>query len=165
MTDTAKKTKSKTAKIKTTKCYSTGRRKTAIARVFLIPGKGNITINNKSLEKYFARETSHMLVRQPLEALASLNKFDIRATVKGGGSSGQAGAVRLGIARALVKFDEQGAPKEGIELVIEGGKEEAPITVRKTLRRAKLLTRDPRVVERKKVGRHKARKGTQFSKR
>jgi small subunit ribosomal protein S9 len=125
--------------------YGTGRRKTASARVFLQPGKGAITVNGKTLEDYFGgRQTSHMIVRQPLEAADSLTRFDINVTVSGGGPSGQAGAIRHGIARALVEYEE---------------------TLRPPLRAAGLLTRDAREVERKKVGFHKARRGTQYSKR
>lgn len=125
--------------------YGTGRRKTASARVFLQPGKGAITVNGKTLEDYFGgRQTSHMVVRQPLEAADSLNRFDITVTVSGGGPSGQAGAIRHGIARALVEYEA---------------------TLRPPLRAAGLMTRDAREVERKKVGFHKARRGTQYSKR
>jgi small subunit ribosomal protein S9 len=125
--------------------YGTGRRKTAAARVFLQPGKGQITVNGKSLEEYFGgRETSRMVVRQPLEVAESLERFDIMITVAGGGPSGQAGAIRHGITRALMDYDEN---------------------LRKPLRAAGLVTRDARAVERKKVGLHKARKGYQYSKR
>ena len=124
---------------------ATGRRKTAAARVFLQPGKGQITVNGKSLEEYFGgRETSRMIVRQPLEVAESLERFDIMITVAGGGPSGQAGAIRHGITRALMDYDE---------------------ALRKPLRAAGLVTRDARAVERKKVGLHKARKGYQYSKR
>lgn len=161
--------KNKTAvsgKLEKIQGYGTGRRKTAIARVYLRSGKGKITVNKKTLEQYFGRETSRMLVHQPLEAIQAVGKYDIEVTVRGGGSNGQAGAIRLGIARALVKHDEADAPKEGV--IVEIGSESSenkPLSVRKTLRQAKLLTRDPRVVERKKVGRRKARKSKQFSKR
>jgi small subunit ribosomal protein S9 len=124
--------------------YGTGRRKTAAARVFLKPGKGDITINDKSVEEYFGRETSRMLVRQPLEVTESVGRFDLKITVAGGGPSGQAGAVRHGITRALIQYDE---------------------SFRGALRTAGLVTRDAREVERKKVGFHKARRGTQYSKR
>ena len=134
--------------------YGTGRRKTSIARVFLHRGNGKITVNRLSLEEYFGRETSRMVVRQPLVVTNMLDKFDVRTTVKGGGGSGQAGAIRLGIARALAAYDEQ----------TSSGATEAT-SLHKILRTAGLLTRDSRVVERKKVGRHKARRGTQFSKR
>lgn len=130
---------------------ATGRRKTSSARVFLRPGSGNITINHKSLEDFFGRETARMVVRQPLEVLDVMGSFDVFATVSGGGISGQAGAIRHGITRALMKHDEE---ESG-----EGGQ------WRSILRKAGFVTRDPREVERKKVGRHKARKGTQFSKR
>ena len=125
--------------------YGTGRRKTASARVFLQPGKGVITVNGKTVEDYFGgRQTSHMIVRQPLEASESMGRFDITVTVSGGGPSGQAGAIRHGIARALIRYDE---------------------AMRLPLRAAGLVTRDAREVERKKVGFHKARRGTQYSKR
>jgi small subunit ribosomal protein S9 len=124
--------------------YGTGRRKTAAARVFLRSGSGKITVNGRSLENYFGRETSRMVIMQPLIATELQDKFDILVTVTGGGPSGQAGAVRHGIARAIVKYDEN---------------------MRAPLRKEGLLTRDPRKVERKKVGLHKARKGTQYSKR
>ncbi len=128
----------------TTQNYGTGRRKTAAARVFLKPGSGAISINSKSVEDYFGRETSRMLVRQPLELVDALTRFDIYVTVSGGGPSGQAGAIRHGITRALIQYDE---------------------TLRKTLRDAGLVTRVARVVERKKVGLHKARRAPQYSKR
>ncbi len=124
--------------------YGTGRRKSSTARVFLRPGSGNISINNRSLEEYFGRETAQMIVRQPLELVDMVEKFDLYITVKGGGSSGQAGAVRHGITRALMQYDE---------------------ALRGDLRRAGYVTRDARQVERKKIGLHKARKRPQFSKR
>lgn len=124
--------------------YSTGRRKSASARVFLKKGTGTITINNRALDQYFGRETGRMIVRQPLEKLDMLNNFDITVSVSGGGISGQAGAIRHGITRALIKYDEG---------------------LRKTLRQAGFVTRDAREVERKKVGLHKARKRPQYSKR
>ena len=124
--------------------YSTGRRKSSSARVFLKKGKGNIVINNRTLEQYFGRETSRMVIQQPLEKLDFLKNFDITVSVKGGGISGQAGAIRHGITRALIKYDEG---------------------LRKTLRQAGFVTRDAREVERKKVGLHKARKRPQYSKR
>lgn len=127
------------------KDYGTGKRKTAIARIFLAAGKGDIVINGKPLDIYFGRKTSQMVVRQPLVVTNTIDKMNIVATVVGGGSSGQAGAIRHGIARALVRYDE--------------------VTMRPILRQAGLLTRDSRKVERKKVGLHKARKATQFSKR
>jgi len=132
----------------------TGRRKTAAARVFLRPGVGKIIINKKTLEEYFGRETARMVVKQPLVALRAEIKFDVYATVAGGGISGQAGAIRHGITRALILHDEEDTAEEG---GINGW--------RKILRQAGFVTRDPRMVERKKVGRHKARKGTQYSKR
>ena len=124
--------------------YGTGRRKSSTARVFLRPGSGNISINNRSLEDYFGRETAQMVVRQPLELVDMVETFDLYITVKGGGASGQAGAVRHGITRALMQYDE---------------------TLRGDLRRAGYVTRDARQVERKKIGLHKARKRPQFSKR
>ena len=124
--------------------YGTGRRKTAAARVFIKPGAGQITINGKSVEDYFGRETSRMLVRQPLELCDALTRFDLKITVTGGGPSGQAGAVRHGITRALMDYDE---------------------SLRPTLRAAGLVTRDAREVERKKIGLHKARRRPQYSKR
>jgi small subunit ribosomal protein S9 len=122
----------------------TGRRKTAAARIFMKPGKGDITINGKTPEQYFGRETARMLVRQPLEISDALTKFTIKVTVAGGGPSGQAGAIRHGITRALIQYDEN---------------------LRKPLRDAGLVTRDAREVERKKVGLHKARRAPQYSKR
>ncbi|MCK9386610.1 MAG: 30S ribosomal protein S9 [Nevskia sp.] len=124
--------------------YGTGRRKTASARVFIRPGKGDISVNGKTVEDYFGRETSRMLVRQPLEISDALTRFDIKITVSGGGPSGQAGAIRHGITRALIQYDE---------------------ALRPPLRAAGLVTRDAREVERKKVGLHKARRAPQFSKR
>jgi small subunit ribosomal protein S9 len=124
--------------------YGTGRRKTATARVFLKAGTGTITINERSVQEYFPRETSQMLVRQPLEVVDALSRFDINITVAGSGLAAQAGAVRHGITRALIDYDE---------------------TMRPALRAAGLVTRDAREVERKKVGLHKARRGTQYSKR
>lgn len=127
----------------------TGRRKNSTARVFLKYGKGDIVINGRSLDEYFGRETARMIVYQPLEAVDAVDKFDFHITVEGGGISGQAGAIRHGITRALLAYDQE----EGDE------------SWRQILRKAGYVTRDPRAVERKKVGRHKARKGTQFSKR
>lgn len=124
--------------------YGTGRRKTAAARVFVRPGTGRITINERTLDEYFGRETSRMLVRQPLELSRMADRVDIVVTVAGGGSSGQAGAIRHGITRALMAYDEG---------------------LRKPLRQAGYVTRDARAVERKKVGLHKARKRPQYSKR
>ncbi|MCC5856635.1 MAG: 30S ribosomal protein S9 [Ectothiorhodospiraceae bacterium] len=124
--------------------YGTGRRKTSTARVFLRAGGGNITVNGRPLDEYFGRETSRMVVRQPLELVESVDKFDINVNVSGGGASGQAGAIRHGITRALMDYDE---------------------ALRGTLRKAGFVTRDARMVERKKVGLHKARRATQFSKR
>jgi small subunit ribosomal protein S9 len=124
--------------------YSTGRRKSSSARVYLKPGSGEITVNSRPLDKYFGRETARMVVRQPLQLTDNDNKFDVNVVVKGGGGSGQAGAIRHGISRALIRYDE---------------------TLRKQLRQAGYVTRDAREVERKKVGLHKARKRPQYSKR
>jgi small subunit ribosomal protein S9 len=124
--------------------YGTGRRKTATARVYLKPGSGRITVNERSLDEFFGRETGRMIVRQPLEAVKLMSRFDIAVTVDGGGITGQAGAIRHGITRALIEYDE---------------------SLRKALRDAGFVTRDAREVERKKVGRRKARRGTQYSKR
>ncbi len=124
--------------------YSTGRRKSSSARVFLTTGGGNITVNGRPLDKFFGRETARMVVRQALGATDMIDKVDVRATVTGGGTTGQAGAIRHGLARALVKYNED---------------------LRSPLRQAGFLTRDAREVERKKVGLHKARKRPQFSKR
>ncbi|MCF7983186.1 MAG: 30S ribosomal protein S9 [Thiohalocapsa sp.] len=124
--------------------YATGRRKSSAARVFLTLGSGQITINGRPIDNFFGRETARMVVRQALEAAEMVDRVDVRATVIGGGTTGQAGAIRHGIARALVNFDEN---------------------LRAPLRRAGFLTRDAREVERKKVGLHKARKRPQFSKR
>lgn len=124
--------------------YGTGRRKSSTARVFLRSGSGKITVNERSLEEFFGRETSRMIVRQPLELTKNTERFDINVTVAGGGSTGQAGAIRLGISRALVEYDEG---------------------LKSDLRKAGFMTRDAREVERKKVGLHKARRATQFSKR
>jgi small subunit ribosomal protein S9 len=124
--------------------YGTGRRKTSVARVFLKKGTGRMVVNGKPLDSYFARETGRMVVRQPLELTNNLEAFDVMVNVDGGGESGQAGAVRHGITRALIDFDE---------------------TLKPTLSRAGLVTRDAREVERKKVGFHKARRRKQFSKR
>ena len=136
--------------------YGTGRRKNSSARVFLRPGKGNVIVNTLPMNEYFIRETDCMIIRQPLEVVDMLNKFDIIATVRGGGMSGQAGAMRLGIARALVAYDEKDMAADA---------EPSEDSFRKKLRRQELLTRDSRKVERKKVGLRKARRATQFSKR
>lgn len=128
----------------------TGRRKNSTARVFLKYGKGDIIINGRTLDEYFGRETARMVVYQPLEAINVVDQFDFHITVEGGGISGQAGAIRHGITRALLAYDEEGNGENNW---------------RQILRKAGYVTRDPRAVERKKVGRHKARKGTQFSKR
>ncbi|MAS40493.1 MAG: 30S ribosomal protein S9 [Porticoccaceae bacterium] len=124
--------------------YGTGRRKTASARVFVAPGSGDIQVNDRALDDYFGREVARMIVRQPLQVAEVEDRFTIRITVKGGGSFGQAGAIRHGLARALVDYDEG---------------------LRPALRKAGFLTRDAREVERKKVGLHKARKRPQYSKR
>jgi small subunit ribosomal protein S9 len=127
-----------------TQYYGTGRRKSASARVFLRPGNGQVVVNNKPLDEYFGRETARMIVRQPLELVELTDKFDLMITVAGGGGFGQAGAIRHGITRALMDYDE---------------------TLRPVLRDAGFVTRDARVVERKKVGLRKARKRPQYSKR
>lgn len=124
--------------------YGTGRRKTSTARVFVRRGTGQITVNRKPLDEFFGRKTAQMIVRQPLELIDMTDTFDINVTVKGGGTTGQAGAIRLGLARALMEYDE---------------------ALRSPLRKAGFVTRDARAVERKKVGLHKARKATQYSKR
>ena len=124
--------------------YGTGRRKSSSARVFMTRGSGKIMVNDRPLDEFFGRETACMIVRQPLEKVEMSDKFDINATVEGGGISGQAGAIRLGLTRALMEYDGE---------------------LRKPLRKAGLVTRDAREVERKKVGLHKARRATQFSKR
>jgi len=124
--------------------YGTGRRKSAVARVFLRPGKGQITVNGKPVDEFFSRETGRMIVRQPLELASQMTTFDILVNVQGGGESGQAGAVRHGITRALIHYDAALKP---------------------VLKKAGLVTRDAREVERKKVGLHKARRRKQFSKR
>jgi len=124
--------------------YATGRRKSSAARVFLTTGSGNIMVNGRSLDRFFGRETARMIVRQPLETADMLDRVDVTVTVTGGGTSGQAGAIRHGIARALVDYDEE---------------------LRRPMRKAGFLTRDAREVERKKVGLHKARKRPQYSKR
>ena len=141
-----------------TQYYATGSRKSSAARVFLRPGKGNIMVNNRALDEYFGRKTARMIVRQPLETVDMSGKFDVWISVKGGGINGQAGAIRHGIARALVKYDEVDI-KDGEEVSDE------LVTFRKRLRAKGLLTRDARRVERKKVGLKKARKRPQFSKR
>ncbi|MGD2129620.1 MAG: 30S ribosomal protein S9 [Lysobacterales bacterium] len=124
--------------------YGTGRRKSSTARVFLTRGTGRIMVNERPLDEFFGRETACMIVRQPLDKVEMTDQFDINATVTGGGISGQAGAIRLGLTRALMEYDEE---------------------LRKPLRKAGYVTRDAREVERKKVGLHKARKATQYSKR
>ncbi len=124
--------------------YGTGRRKSSVARVFLTPGSGKIVINDKTIEEYFGRDTSRMIVVQPFDKLDINDQWDVKCTVVGGGNTGQAGAIRLGISRALLESDEE---------------------LRKPLRAEGFLTRDARKVERKKVGLRKARRAVQFSKR
>ncbi|MDX1443434.1 MAG: 30S ribosomal protein S9 [Gammaproteobacteria bacterium] len=128
----------------TTQNYGTGRRKSSSARVFIRKGSGNITVNGKPLDEYFGRETARMIVRQPLELVEMSDTVDVYVTVEGGGNTGQAGAIRHGISRALIEYDE---------------------AMRSPLRKAGFVTRDAREVERKKVGLRKARRATQFSKR
>jgi small subunit ribosomal protein S9 len=128
----------------TTQYYGTGRRKTATARVFLTKGNGTITVNKRPLDGFFGREVARMIVQQPLQLVDMADKFDVKVTVRGGGSFGQAGAIRHGITRALMEYDEE---------------------LRSPLRKAGFVTRDAREVERKKVGLRKARKRPQFSKR
>lgn len=128
----------------TTQYYGTGRRKTSTARVYLTSGNGDITVNSRPLDGYFGREVARMIVKQPLELVEMVGKFDIKVTVRGGGSFGQAGAIRHGITRALMEYDGE---------------------LRPALRKAGFVTRDAREVERKKVGLRKARKKPQFSKR
>ncbi|MES2204733.1 MAG: 30S ribosomal protein S9 [Pseudomonadota bacterium] len=141
----------------------TGRRKESVARVFLRRGTGKITINGRSLEEYFDRGTSRMLVTQPLITVDMASTFDVLITVKGGGSTGQAGAIRHGLSRALMAYDEDGVVAKDKD---EGGSEgTGALTFRKRLRSAGFVTRDPRCVERKKVGLRKARKRPQYSKR
>ena len=127
-----------------TQYYGTGRRKTSTARVYLTSGAGNITVNNKPLDEFFGRKTAQMIVRQPLELMQIGDKFDVNVSVKGGGTTGQAGAIRHGLTRALMQYDD---------------------SMRPTLRKAGFVTRDAREVERKKVGLRKARRATQYSKR
>ncbi|MBJ90801.1 MAG: 30S ribosomal protein S9 [Woeseia sp.] len=127
-----------------TQYYGTGRRKTSTARVFLTNGTGEITVNNRPLDRFFGRQTARMIVRQPLELLNLSDKFNINVTVSGGGTTGQAGAIRHGLTRALMQYDD---------------------ALRPQLRRAGFVTRDSREVERKKVGLRKARRATQYSKR
>jgi small subunit ribosomal protein S9 len=141
--------------------YGTGRRKTSCARVYLRPGKGNIVVNELPLDKFFSRETSCMVVRQPLLAVKADSQFDIAITVKGGGASGQAGAIRHGVTRALIAFERATNP------AASKSEEEGDATKswHRILRAAGYVTRDSRVVERKKVGHRKARKSEQYSKR
>jgi small subunit ribosomal protein S9 len=127
-----------------TQFYGTGRRKTSTARVFLKPGSGTITVNDRPLDTFFGRKTAQMIVKQPLELMKMVDTFDVNVTVKGGGTTGQAGAIRHGLTRALMQYDE---------------------SLRPSLRKAGFVTRDAREVERKKVGLRKARRATQYSKR
>jgi small subunit ribosomal protein S9 len=127
-----------------TQYYATGRRKTSSARVFMRPGNGEIKVNGRPIEQYFGRQTARMVVRQPLDVVEMADKFDFHITVTGGGGTGQSGAIRHGITRALIAYDE---------------------SMRSPLRKAGFVTRDAREVERKKVGLRKARRATQFSKR
>ena len=127
-----------------TQYYGTGRRKTSTARVYLTSGAGSITVNNRPLDVFFGRKTAQMIVRQPLELMQMTGTFDVNVSVKGGGTTGQAGAIRHGLTRALMKYDE---------------------SMRPALRKAGFVTRDAREVERKKVGLRKARRATQYSKR
>jgi small subunit ribosomal protein S9 len=127
-----------------TQFYGTGRRKTSTARVYMKPGAGEIKVNDRPLDRFFGRQTARMIVRQPLELMNLSDKFDITVTVKGGGTTGQAGAIRHGLTRALMQYDE---------------------SLRPALRKAGFVTRDAREVERKKVGLRKARRATQYSKR
>jgi len=124
--------------------YGTGRRKTSAARVYITPGNGDIVVNGRPLDQFFGRETARMIVRQPLVVAEAEGRFDVKVTVRGGGTTGQAGAIRHGITRALMDYDE---------------------SLRKTLRKAGFVTRDAREVERKKVGLRKARRRPQYSKR
>lgn len=140
--------------------YATGRRKSSTARVYLRPGTGNILINQRSLEDYFGRKTARMIVMQPLQVVDMKDKFDLIISVTGGGIGGQAGAIRLGIARALVAYDEDGGEGSSGD-----GTPNPENSFRYQLRCKGYLTRDARCVERKKVGLHKARKATQYSKR
>lgn len=137
--------------------YGTGRRKTSCARVFLRPGKGNISVNELPLEKFFGRETARMVVRQPLLAIKADNQFDIVATVRGGGASGQAGAIRHGVTRALIAYERATNPDVAAL--------DDATSWHRQLRVAGFVTRDSRAVERKKVGHKKARKSEQYSKR
>lgn len=143
--------------------YGTGRRKSCKARVFMKTGSGEIVVNGLPLDKYFGRETSRMVVKQPLEVAQMLEKFDLKITVCGGGEVGQAGAIRLGIARALVEYDEEFNPPA--EASNDDDEESTVVSMRRKLRKHGYLTRDSRKVERKKVGRRKARKKEQYSKR
>lgn len=167
--------------------YGTGRRKSSTARVFLRSGKGSVTINTKSLNDYFGRDTARMVVKQPLELVEMIDKFDVIVTVRGGGIMGQADAIRHGITRALIQYDEEAITKPAKTSAKKAGAKATSSTAevatsmasalegtdvaanansfRRILRKAGYVTRDPRVVERKKVGRRKARKLEQYSKR
>lgn len=149
---------------KQTVYYGTGRRKEATARVFIkTGGTGNIMVNGRTLDEYFSRETAKMIINQALQVTNMLGSIDAKITVRGGGASGQAGAIRHGLSRALVAYDEDGTtPAVALTDEDDG---EGSASFRRVLRKAGFMTRDSRAVERKKVGRHKARKGVQFSKR
>jgi small subunit ribosomal protein S9 len=169
------------AKKQPTQNYGTGRRKTSTARVFLRRGTGKIVVNRKSLDDYFGRPTARMVVRQPLELVGLADRFDVLVNVQGGGIMGQAGAIRHGITRALMQYDEEKNPISKESAQEETGTDETgtgstgsstsenfvnpPTSFRHILRKAGFVTRDPRKVERKKVGLHKARKRPQYSKR
>ncbi|PHQ79225.1 MAG: 30S ribosomal protein S9 [Coxiella sp. (in: Bacteria)] len=154
---------------KVTQNLGTGRRKTSTARVFLRPGKGTIVVNNKSLEEFFGRETARMVVLQPLQSVDAVKTFDIYVTVKGGGISGQAGAIRHGITRALINYEREHLMHDQVKPEVSDEEGSEGINTNgawhQTLRKEGYVTRDPRAVERKKVGRHKARKSLQYSKR
>ncbi len=157
---------------------ATGRRKTSVARAYLKKGTGKITVNNRDLDRYFGRETAQMIVRQPFELLHQENNFDVKVRVLGGGMSGQAGAIRHAITRALIKFERHFMPENHVPVAADApfsveveenesaaGKQGVQLHWHKQLRQAGFVTRDSRTVERKKFGLHKARKRIQFSKR
>jgi small subunit ribosomal protein S9 len=156
-------------KVKINHNYGTGRRKTAVARVYIRQGKGIITVNKKPFAQYFTQDTTRTLIQQPLVVTGLTDKFDIVATVYGGGYKGQAGAMRLGIARALVEYDvannDNISVNDNTDIALTGVSATSSASLKKVLRAHDLMTRDPRKVERKKVGRHKARKSPQYSKR
>lgn len=150
--------------------YGTGRRKTSIARVFLRTGAGNLTVNGRELEQHFKLATARMQVLMPLELMEATKQFDIKITVKGGGIMGQAGAIRHGITRALIAYDESSMPvvvatEAASDEAAAEGRVEAPLSYRRQLRKAGFVTRDPRKVQRKLVGHRKSRKKAQYSKR